>query len=108
LAAICTRVGIGLVPIFRRALSASSRAFTPLLHARAEILMVFAEPNTQGLLLIYRFAFLRGQHLPPNDAPKSQQHEGEPDLDPLSHGGSMECSPAEIEKTMGWLIASCK
>jgi hypothetical protein len=41
------------------------------------------------------------QHLPPNHANKHHQQDGERDIDPLSHGGSMACSPAEIEGTCG-------
>jgi putative DNA-invertase from lambdoid prophage Rac len=61
--------------------------------------MVFAQPNTQRLLLIFRFAFLRVQHLLHNDARKSQQHEGEHDLDPLSIGGAKSSRP-QLDRLM--------
>ena len=41
-------------------------------------------------------------HLPRNHASKHHQQDGERDVDPLSHGGSMTWLLAEIEKTRGW------
>ena len=44
----------------------------------------------------------QAQRLPHNHADNGDEQNGERDMDPLSHGGSMAWLPAEIEKTCGW------
>jgi hypothetical protein len=48
----------------------------------------------------------QAHRLPPNHASQSHQQDGQRDMDPLLHGGSMACLPAEIEKTRAMVAYS--
>lgn len=59
--------------------------FRPRLASRAPLALL--QPDAQPRPLIYRLP--QAQHLPPNHASQNPQHDGQRDVDPISHGGSM-------------------